>query len=179
MQRVKSIPGRQVRKGRQSASRRDLVSEMEGQKQKSQPANCFCLCRIWVRSCPYVPETRFPFFPQQRTSPTEFRDRFWNNRHGPSHRQAQSASAALRIFVRHLKKTFATISATSGLMHRSKLRLIRSPRRRGRQRPRHDEAEHVAALKSMIISAFVACCYLMMGHLRLAVPSLRSIRLRT
>ena len=35
-------------------------------------------------------------------------DRFWINRHGPPHRRAQNASAALRIFVRHLKKTFAT-----------------------------------------------------------------------
>ena len=31
----------------------------------------------------------------------------------------------------------------------------------------------------MIISAFVACCCLMTGYPRLAVPSLRSIRLRT
>jgi hypothetical protein len=31
-------------------------------------------------------------------------------RYGPSRRRAQSASAALRIFVRHPKKTFATIS---------------------------------------------------------------------
>ena len=31
----------------------------------------------------------------------------------------------------------------------------------------------------MIISAFAACCCLMMGYPRLAVPSLRSIRLRT
>jgi hypothetical protein len=41
----------------------------------------------------------------------EARDRFWINRYGPSHRQAQNASAALRIFVRHPKKTFATISS--------------------------------------------------------------------
>jgi hypothetical protein len=37
----------------------------------------------------------------------------------------------------------------------------------------------LAFLRLMIISAFVACCCLTMGHLRLAVPSLRSIRLRT
>jgi hypothetical protein len=38
-------------------------------------------------------------------------------RYGPPRRRAQNASAALRIFVRHPKKTFATISATSRLMH--------------------------------------------------------------
>jgi hypothetical protein len=41
-------------------------------------------------------------------------DRFWMKRYGPSRRRAQSASAALRIFVRHPKKTFSTISAKSG-----------------------------------------------------------------
>src|SRR6476619_376786 len=40
----------------------------------------------------------------------EVRDRFWINRYGPSHRRAQNASAALRVFVRHPKPTFATIS---------------------------------------------------------------------
>ena len=45
---------------------------------------------------------------------TEVRDRFGMKRHGPSRRRAQNASAALGIFVRHLKKTFATISALSG-----------------------------------------------------------------
>ena len=34
---------------------------------------------------------------------TEARDRFWVKRYGPSRRRAQSASAALRIFVRHPK----------------------------------------------------------------------------
>jgi hypothetical protein len=41
----------------------------------------------------------------------EVRDRFWINRHGLSHRRAQIASAALKILVRHLKKTFETLSA--------------------------------------------------------------------
>jgi hypothetical protein len=35
-------------------------------------------------------------------------------RYGPSRRRAQMASAALRIFVRYPKKTFATISAMNG-----------------------------------------------------------------
>src|SRR4030095_10066419 len=45
---------------------------------------------------------------------TEVRDRFWMKRYGPSRRRAQNASAALRIFVHHPEKTFATISAISG-----------------------------------------------------------------
>ena len=45
---------------------------------------------------------------------TEVHDRFWMKRYGPSRRRAQNASAALRIFVRYPKRTFATISATSG-----------------------------------------------------------------
>jgi hypothetical protein len=45
---------------------------------------------------------------------TEVRDRFRLKRYGPSRRLASSASAALRIFIRHPKKTFATISAISG-----------------------------------------------------------------
>ena len=45
---------------------------------------------------------------------TEVRDRFWMKRYGPSRRRALDASAALRIFVRHPEKTFATISARSG-----------------------------------------------------------------
>src|SRR4051794_11315565 len=36
------------------------------------------------------------------------------DRYGPSHRRTSNASAALGIFVHHPKKTFATISATSG-----------------------------------------------------------------
>ena len=44
----------------------------------------------------------------------EVGDRFWINRYGPSRRHAQKASAALSIFVRHPKRTFATISAVSG-----------------------------------------------------------------
>jgi hypothetical protein len=35
-------------------------------------------------------------------------------RYGPSRRRAQNASAALKIFVRHPKKTFATLSAPNG-----------------------------------------------------------------
>jgi hypothetical protein len=45
----------------------------------------------------------------------ETRGRFWMKRYGPSRRRTSGASAALRIFVRHPKKTFATISATTGL----------------------------------------------------------------
>ena len=41
---------------------------------------------------------------------TEVRDRFWLKRYGPSRRLASSASTALRIFVRHPKKTFATVA---------------------------------------------------------------------
>src|SRR5437879_10438543 len=37
------------------------------------------------------------------------------NRYGPSRRRALDASAALRIFVRHPEKTFATISADKQL----------------------------------------------------------------
>jgi hypothetical protein len=44
---------------------------------------------------------------------TEVHNRFWMKRYGPSRRRARSASAALGIFVRHPKKTFATISAQS------------------------------------------------------------------
>ena len=40
--------------------------------------------------------------------------RFWMKRYGPLRRGVQNASAALRIFVRHPKKTFATISASGG-----------------------------------------------------------------
>src|SRR5204863_9475390 len=47
--------------------------------------------------------------PQRRV-----RDRFWMKRYGPSRRRAQNASAALKIFIRHPKKTFATISALFG-----------------------------------------------------------------
>jgi hypothetical protein len=42
---------------------------------------------------------------------TEIRDRFWMKRCGPSRRLAQNASTDLRVFVRHPKKTSATISA--------------------------------------------------------------------
>src|SRR6476659_320363 len=42
---------------------------------------------------------------------TKVSARFWMKRYGPSHRRAHNASAALRIFVRHPKKTFATKSA--------------------------------------------------------------------
>src|SRR5258707_14996286 len=49
---------------------------------------------------------------------TELCDRFWINRYGPSRRRALNASAALRIFVRHPKKTFATKSAQSGHIDR-------------------------------------------------------------
>src|SRR6266404_2947153 len=49
--------------------------------------------------------------------------RFCMKRCGPSRRRARSASAVFKIFVLQPKKTFATISATSRLMHRSKQRL--------------------------------------------------------
>jgi len=42
---------------------------------------------------------------------TKVRGRFWKNRYGPSRRRAQNASAALKNFVRHPKKTFSTLSA--------------------------------------------------------------------
>src|SRR5450631_3235486 len=45
---------------------------------------------------------------------TEVHGRFWMERYGPSRRRAQNAPAALRIFLRHPKKTFATISTQSG-----------------------------------------------------------------
>jgi hypothetical protein len=45
---------------------------------------------------------------------TEVRDRFWMKRYGPSRRRAQNATAALKIFIRHPKKTFVTISVISG-----------------------------------------------------------------
>jgi len=41
---------------------------------------------------------------------TEVRDRFWMKQP----RRAQNASAALRIFLRHPKQTFATTSAKAG-----------------------------------------------------------------
>ena len=41
---------------------------------------------------------------------TKVRGRFWMKRYGPSRRRAQNASAVLKIFVRHPKKTFATLS---------------------------------------------------------------------
>jgi hypothetical protein len=47
--------------------------------------------------------------------------RFGRKRCGPSSRRARSASAVFKIFVLHPKNTFATISATTGLMHRSNL----------------------------------------------------------
>jgi len=59
---------------------------------------------------------------------TEGRDRFWMKRYGPSRCRAQSASAAPRIFVRHPKKTFATISALSGPRRRAFLMLASDPR---------------------------------------------------
>ena len=49
---------------------------------------------------------------------------------GPSCRHTRNASAVFKIFVLHPKKTFATISANSRLMHRSKLAPIRSLRYR-------------------------------------------------
>ena len=51
--------------------------------------------------------------------------------------------------------------------------------RRFSRLPRQRARAASAVLRLMIISAFVACCCLMMRYLRLAVPSLRSIRLRT
>ena len=59
---------------------------------------------------------------------TEGRDRFWMKRYGPSRCRAQSASAAPRIFVRHPKKTFATISTLSGPRRCAFLRLANDPR---------------------------------------------------
>src|ERR1700736_3094982 len=45
---------------------------------------------------------------------TQVRGRFWVNQCGPSRHPARNAPAALRIFARHPKKTFATISARNG-----------------------------------------------------------------
>jgi hypothetical protein len=45
---------------------------------------------------------------------TKIRGRFWTNRYGPSRRRAQNASAALKNFVCHPKKTFSTLSAPNG-----------------------------------------------------------------
>src|ERR1700704_2907188 len=53
----------------------------------------------------------FPAAASLFSATAEVRDRFWMKRYGPSRRRAQNASTALRIFVRHPKKTFATISA--------------------------------------------------------------------
>jgi hypothetical protein len=44
---------------------------------------------------------------------TKLRDRFCARRCGPSYRRARNASAVLKNFGRHPKKTFATISANS------------------------------------------------------------------
>src|SRR3979411_1329714 len=55
----------------------------------------------------------FSAAPSLFSATTEIRDRFWMKRYGPSRRRAQNASAALKIFVRHPKKTFATISASN------------------------------------------------------------------
>src|SRR5260221_1639156 len=46
-----------------------------------------------------------------RSANTKVRGRFSAKRCGPSRREARDASAALKNFVRHLKKTFATKSA--------------------------------------------------------------------
>src|SRR3954467_12066105 len=73
---------------------------------------------------------------------TEVRDRFWMKRYGPSRRRAENASVALRIFVRHPKKTFATISANRRLMHRSKLHSLFNHLVSASEKCRwHDEAE--------------------------------------
>ena len=49
---------------------------------------------------------------------------FGMERYGPSRRRGQNAPAALRIFLRHPKKTFATISARTGLPEMSALRSL-------------------------------------------------------
>ena len=48
--------------------------------------------------CPHLASAALHF-----SATTEVHDRFWINRYSPSHRRAQNASAALRIFVRHPK----------------------------------------------------------------------------
>lgn len=59
-----------------------------------------------------------------RTS-TRTYDRFSVNRCGPSLRRAWDAPAALENFVRQPKRTFSTVSASNGLLHRSKQHLFR------------------------------------------------------
>ena len=66
---------------------------------------------------------------------------------GPSHRRAQNASAALRIFVRHPRKTFATVSATCGLTRRSKQRLVDHLVGADEERLRHGKAERLRRLQ--------------------------------
>jgi hypothetical protein len=48
-----------------------------------------------------------------RSANTKLRDRFCAKRCGPSYRRARNASAVLKNFGRHPKKTFATISSLS------------------------------------------------------------------
>jgi hypothetical protein len=49
-----------------------------------------------------------------RSANTKLRDRFCAKRCGPSYRRARNASAVLKNFGRHPKKTFATMSANFG-----------------------------------------------------------------
>jgi hypothetical protein len=51
-------------------------------------------------------------------------------RYGPSRRRAQTASVALRIFVRHPKKTFSTISALFGHAAIAESRLLSGVKRK-------------------------------------------------
>jgi hypothetical protein len=63
---------------------------------------------------------------------TEVRDQLWMKRYGPSRRRAQNASAVLRIFVRHLKKTFATKSGAKRPSRRRDATSVFDPERTSR-----------------------------------------------
>src|SRR6476646_6160596 len=56
-------------------------------------------------------------------------------RYGPSRRRALDASAALRIFVRHPEKTFATISARTGPQAMSAIWSLTGGKRTSRRQP--------------------------------------------
>src|SRR6267142_93492 len=105
---------------------------------------------------------------------------------GPSHRRAQNASAALRIFVRHPRKTFATVSATCGLTRRSKPRLVDHLVGADEERLRHGKAERLQkrseagdpTTRTPMVDIF-GCCAAANGARALAAPTnaMRSRRL--
>jgi hypothetical protein len=66
---------------------------------------------------------------------TEVAHEFSVKRRGPSDLNTKTAPAARGIFDHLCKTTFATVSAMTRLIHRSKKYLIRSPRRLGPAMP--------------------------------------------